>query len=99
VAFEQAFEDCDRSDEVLAEQHQQVDVVEVFVAVKAMSEVVARVDSGLQFATVWAHEEESAVSHFRGRAITTEGGDRDGHRQIVANPTNSVFLNHAFSQD
>ena len=40
-------QDGDGGAEFVAEREQQVDVVEVFVAMEAMGEVVARVDGGL----------------------------------------------------
>jgi hypothetical protein len=66
VAFEKSLKHCDGGDEVVAEHHEQIDVVEVFVAVKAMSEVVARVHGGLHFAAVWAEEESRPSRIFVG---------------------------------
>ena len=64
MALQQAFEDGDGDGEVVAEGHEQVDVVEVAGAAEAMGEVVAGVDGGEQVAAVRAEEEESAFADF-----------------------------------
>ncbi len=61
---------------------------------EAMGEVVARVDGGLHFSAVWAQEAEVAIAPFRGRPVGAEGGDRDGHGQVVANASQQVGGNH-----
>ena len=81
---EPAFEEGDGGVEVVVEGEQQVDVVEVFVAREAMSEIVAWVDGGAHFAAAWAEEAEVAFAHFGGRPFPAEGGDGDGHGQVVA---------------
>ena len=82
---EPAFEEGHGGEEVVAEKDEQVDVVEVFLAAKAVGEVVARVDGGAHFAAAWAEEAEAAFAHFRWRALLAECLDGDGHGQIVAN--------------
>ena len=84
VSIEQAIEDGDGGAEVVAEGDEQVDVVEVFLAGEAVGEVVAWVDGGAHFAAAWAEEAEVAFAHFRRRPVAAEGGDGDGHRQVVA---------------
>ncbi len=54
VAFEQPLQDSDGGGEVVADGEQQIDVVEIFLAVEAVGEVVARIDGGLHFAAVRA---------------------------------------------
>src|SRR5204862_256790 len=90
VSIEQAFEDGDSGAEVVAEGEEQVNVVEVFLAAEAVGEVVARIDGGAHVAAVWAKKAEVAFADFGGRPVTTEGGDRDGHRQVVAKATHQV---------
>ena len=60
---EKAFEESDGTEEVVVERHQQVDVVEVFLASEAMGEVVAWVDGGAHFAAARAEEAEIAFAH------------------------------------
>jgi hypothetical protein len=69
----------DGSGEVVAEESEEVDVIEVAGAAEAVGEVVAGVDSGERVAAVSAEEEESAVADLGGRAVTTKGGEGDGH--------------------
>jgi hypothetical protein len=84
VSLEQAFEDGDGGAEVVAEDEEQVDVVEVRVAPEAVGEVVAWIDGGEHFAAAWAEEAEVAFARFRGRPVAAEGGNGDGHGQVVA---------------
>ena len=90
VLFEPAFEDRDGGAEVVAERHEQVDVVEVLLAGEAVGEVVARVDGGQHFAAVRAEEAEVAFAHFGWRPVAAEGGDGDGHGQVVAKLTQQI---------
>ncbi len=62
IFVEPAFEPIDGRAEVLIEGEQEVDVVEVFVAVEAVSEIVSRVDGGLYLAAVGAEEAEVAFA-------------------------------------
>ena len=68
---------------LVVEGEQQIDVVEVFLAREAVGEVVAWVDGGPHFAAAWAEEAEVAFAHFRRRPRAAEGGDGDGHGQVV----------------
>jgi len=63
---EQAFEEGDGGGEVVVEFAQEVDVVEVFLAGKAVGEVVAWVDGGARSAAVGAEEAEVAFADFGG---------------------------------
>ena len=67
VFVEPAFEDGDGGAEVVAEDDEQVDVVEVFLAAEAVGEVVAWVDGGPHFAAAWAQEAEVGFADFGGR--------------------------------
>ena len=51
---EPAFDESDGGGKVAAEFEQQVDVVEVRVAMEAVGEVVPEVHAGEHFATAWA---------------------------------------------
>lgn len=90
VFVEPAFEEADGADEIVVEGEQQIDVVEVFLAAEAVGEVVARVDGGTHFAAAWAEEAEVAFAHFRRRPLAAEGGDGDGHGQVVAQAAQQV---------
>ncbi len=79
MALQQAFEDGDGDGEVVAEGHEQVDVVEVAGAAEAVGEVIAGVNGGEQVAAMRAEEEQSAFPDFGGWAVATEGSDGDGH--------------------
>jgi hypothetical protein len=85
VTFEPAFEDRDGGGEVVAEYHQQVDVVEIGVAMEAVSEVVAWVDHGLHFVAVRALEAEATFTSFPAGTVTAQARDGHRHGQIVAN--------------
>ena len=85
MSFEPGFKDDNGGTEVVAERQEQVDVVEVFLAAEAVGEVVAWVDGGEHFAAVGAEEAEVAVAPFCGWPVAAEGGDGDGHGQMVAN--------------
>ena len=84
VPLEPSLQDGDGVAEVITERDKEVDIVEIFLAAEAVSEVVARVDGGLHFATVVAEEAVVASAHFGGRPVGAEGGDGDGHGQVVA---------------
>ena len=90
VSFKPSFEDGDGGLKVVAEGDEQVDVVEIFLAVEAVGEVVAWVDGGEHFAAVWAEEAEVAFAPFGGRPVAAEGGDGDGHGQVVADAAQQV---------
>ena len=90
-----AFEQFDARREVEPRRPQQVDVVEIDAAVEAVGEVVVRVDVGEHFVAAWAEEAESAVAEFRGRPVAAEGGDGEGHRQVVAESTQEFGGDHA----
>ena len=90
VLREPAFEEGDSGEEVIVEGEEQVDVVEVLFAREAVGEVVARVDGGAHLAAAWADEAEVAFAHFARGSLAAEGGDGDGHGQVVANATQQV---------
>ena len=94
VFVEPALKNRDGGAEVVAEGDEQVDVVEVFLAGEAVSEVVAWVDGGEHFAAAWAEEAEVAVASFRRRPAAAEGGDSDGHGKIVANAAEQFIGKH-----
>ncbi len=98
MSIEPTLEDGDGGDEVVAERHQQVDVVEVFATIKTVGEIVARVDGGLHFPAVWAEEDEPTIAAFGRWAIATQSGDGDAHRKIVANATQKIGISHRFLQ-
>ena len=62
VLFQPLFEEGDGGGEVVVEFEEEVDVVEVLVAVKAVGEVVAWVDVGEHLVAVRAEEGEAAVA-------------------------------------
>ena len=84
VLVEEAFEEGDGVAEGVVECHEQVDVVEVFLAAKAVGEVVAWVDGGAHFAAIRTEEVEVALAHFGGGPVAAQGGDGDGHGQVIA---------------
>jgi hypothetical protein len=84
IVVQPLFEESDGGDEVVAELSQQVDVVQIPVAGEAVGEIVAGIDGGEQFAAVWAEEDEAPAAELRRRAVAAEGGDGDGHRQVIA---------------
>src|SRR5271165_5305799 len=90
VLLEPAFEQGDSGGKVVVEGEQQVDVVEVLLAAEAVREVVAGVDGSAHFAAVWAEEAEVAFAHFGGRPLAAEGGDGDGHGQVVAQSAQQI---------
>src|SRR5713226_7930178 len=94
VSVEPTFEQGDGGAEVVVECEQQVDVVEVFLAAEAVGEVVAWVDGGAHFAAAWAEEAEVAFAHFGWRPLAAEGGDGDGHGQVVAQAAQQIRGNH-----
>ena len=98
MLVEPAFEDGDGGAEVVAERHQQVDVVEVFLAAEAVGEVVAGVDGGEHLGAVGAEETEVAFAELRRRPIAAEGGDGDAHRQVVADAPQQVGGHHGLLQ-
>ena len=59
-----------------------------------MGEVVARVDGGLHVAAVGTEEAEVAFAHFGRGPVAAEGGDRDGHGQVVAKAAQQVRGDH-----
>src|SRR5208283_312440 len=63
-----------------------------------MGEVVAWVDGGAHVAAVWAEEAEVTFAHFGGWPVAAEGGDRDGHGQVVANSAQQIGVDHDFSE-
>lgn len=85
VFVEHAFEHGDGVAEAIIERHQQVDVVEVFLASEAVGEVVAWIDGGAHVAAIRADETEVAFADFARRTFAAERGDGDGHRQVIAN--------------
>src|SRR6516225_7250538 len=90
VLIEPAVEERDGGEEVVVEADEEVDVVEVFLAREAVGEVVAWIDGGAHFAAAWADEAEVAFAHFARGSLAAEGGDGDGHGQVVANATQQV---------
>ena len=90
VLREPAFQYGDGGQEVVAERDEQVDVVEVFGAGEAVGEVVAWVDGGEHFTALGAEEAIMAIAFFARGPVTSEGGDRDGHGQVVADFSEQV---------
>jgi hypothetical protein len=95
VSLEQSLQDSYGVAKVIAERHEQIDVVEVFRAVETVGEVVAWIDGGAHFAAVRAEKAEVAFAHFGGRPVATEGGDGDGHGEVVANSAQQIGVDHA----
>ncbi len=83
IFVEQACEEIDGAEEVVIESEQEVDVVVIFVAVEAVSEIVSWVDGGAHFAAVGAEEAEVAIAHFRRQPFASQTGDSKRHGQIV----------------
>jgi hypothetical protein len=94
VLVEQSVEENDGIAEVVVKGDEQVDVVEVFLAAKAMGEVVAWVDGGAHFAAAGAEEAEIALAHFGRWPVTAEGGDGDGHGKVVAQAAQEISVDH-----
>ena len=95
MALEQALQHSDGGAEVVTEGHEQVDVVEIFGAAETVGEIVARVDGRLHVAAVGTEEAVVASAYFGRRPVAAEGGDRDGHGQVVAKSTQQLFGDHA----
>jgi len=72
MLLEPSFEKCDGGVEVAPKHPQQIDVVEVFMAGKAMGQVVFRIDVNEHFAAVRAEEDEAAITDFRRRSLAPE---------------------------
>jgi hypothetical protein len=85
--------------EVVSEYEHKIDVIEVFLAAEAVGEVVAWVDGGEHVAAVGTEEAEVATAPFGGRPVTTEGGDCDGHGQVVAKSAQQLFGDHVLLPD
>ena len=83
VFAQPALQEADRGGEFVAEQDEQVDVVEIFLAAKTVGQVVAWVHRAARFAAVRAQETEIAVADFARRALAAQGLDDHGHRQVV----------------
>jgi hypothetical protein len=94
ILVQPLFEKCDGGEEVVAELSQQVDIVEIPAAGEAVGQVVARIDGGEQFIAAWAEEDEASVAEFRRRAVAAEGGDGDGHRQVIADSPQQFGVDH-----
>ena len=77
-------QDGDGGFEVVAEGHEQVDVVEVLPAAEAVGKVVAWVDGGEHLPAMGTEEAIASFSAFGRRAIGAECGNGDGHGQVVA---------------
>jgi hypothetical protein len=90
VSFEQPFQDGDGTDEVVAERHHQVDVVKILRAPEGMGQIVPGIDGGLHLAAVRAGEAEESLAPFRRRPVGTQGGEGDGHRQVVAKAAKAI---------
>src|SRR5262249_17630393 len=90
VLIEPALEEGDGGAEVIVEGDEQVDVIEVFLTCKTVGEVIAWVDGGAHFAAVWADEPVVTFADFGRRPFAAEGGDGDGHGQVVAKATQQV---------
>ena len=76
-------QDADGGYEVVAHDEKQVDIVEVLGAAEAMSKVVAWVDGGEHLFAMRAEEAVASFAAFGRRAIGAEGGDGDGHGQVI----------------
>jgi len=97
MLVEPAFEDADGGAEAIAEGDEQVDVVKVLLAGKAVGVVVAWVDGGAHLAATGAEEAEVAFDDLGGRALAAERRDGDGHGQVVANLTQQFRSKHEFA--
>ena len=73
-----------------------VNVVEVYLAAEAMGEVIAWVDGGAHFPAAWTEEAEVAFADFGRGPLAAEGGDGDGHGQVVTKSAEQIGGNHGF---
>ena len=87
-------QDADGGFEVVAEDHEQVDVVEILAAAEAVGEVVAGVDGGEHFLAMGTEESIASFAAFGRWAIGAEGGDGDGHGEVVAKMTEQFSGDH-----
>ncbi len=62
-----------------------------------MGEVVTWVDSGEHLSAMGTEEAESAFAAFGRRTIGAEGGDGDGHGQVIADVAQQFSCNHGCS--
>ena len=67
MALEPGLAGFDRREEVVAQRHQQVDVVEVAAAAEAVSQIRPWIHGGSQLAAARAEEAEVAAVLLRGR--------------------------------
>ncbi len=68
----------------MPECHEQVDIVEVAVATKTMSQIVTWIDGCSELAAGGTEEAEVALRVLRGWALSAEQTDRDFHWQIIS---------------
>ena len=88
------FEDQHGGSEVVALRDQQIDIIKILLAAETVSQIVAWIDRGSQFAAAWAEKAKIAITPFGGRPLSSQSGDRDGHRQIVANSAEQFGAKH-----
>ncbi len=87
-------QDANGGFEVVAHGVKQVDVVEVLLAAEAMGEVIPGIDGGEHFLAMGTEEAIASFAAFGGWAVGAEGGDGDGHGQVVAEVTQQFFGDH-----
>ena len=85
VLLEPVFQNINRWQKVVPQNHHQVDVVKVLVATETVCKIVAWVDCGSQFAAGGTLKAKVTIALFRGRAELAKPSDRQFHRQVVAN--------------
>jgi hypothetical protein len=76
MLFVHPHQDADGGFEVVAECHEQVDVVEIPGAAEAVGEVVSGVDGGEHFVAMVTEEAIASFAAFGGRAVGAEAACR-----------------------
>ena len=99
VVIQPDFQHQDGRSKFVTELDQQVDVVEVLLATEAVSQVVTRVDGHFHFTAIRAEKTKKTFAPFGGGPLPPQGGDRDGHRQVIANATEQFRAEHVASLD
>jgi hypothetical protein len=74
-------------------------VLRFFLAGEAVGEVVSRVDGGAHLATAGTEEAEVAFTPFVRRPVRAEGGDGDGHGQVVAQAAQEFRVDHVVLEE
>jgi len=84
VQSEVLLKDLDGLTKAITESDHEVDVVDVLTAGEAVGEVVARIDDGLEVATVRADETKAAFDGLGVGRFVTQLLEGERHRQVVA---------------